>query len=432
MPPAAGKRNLSLTDRALWLLFAATSFCIPLAVLPSGKDSFRLPKELLLEGMAVLLVLLAVLAAIWTSWRPPLPLRHPAVILTALIVSWAAFSAIFSTNTHLSGFSVFQVISLAAFFLAGVWAISHQRFVPVLAVLIVPALINVAVSSLQELEIWNPFRFNAGLPSHMRSTGLVGNPNDVGAYLVAPVIAVFCWLMISKRRARPAALLLFLLAGLVLNRTLTALIATAAGVLVLAWSHVPRPRRPLAVAVIVIVSIITVMLFPPLRQRAERVAELLEGGRYDDIVSGRLPAYAAAVEMVRERPLTGMGPGTFGYHYYPFRLRAEQRHPSLLSSQTRMQNFGEAHNDHLEVTAEGGLPAYALMLSALVYVGSLSRRRSGDLSDGDICNTFARTLALPLTISFAILMLAQFPLQLAVPAVSFLYTFALCVAWRRA
>ena len=131
------------------------------------------------------------------------------------------------------------------------------------------------------------------------------------------------------RRARPlagAALALFA-AGLVVNRNLTALTAP--------W---PAPRVLLVVALpdgarcsrspapLLLPALARRGATRPLRHRASRIAARRRAGRL-----GRAARPIAAgpgpppLEMARERPLTGFGPGTFGAEYVPHRLAAEIR-----------------------------------------------------------------------------------------------------------
>jgi hypothetical protein len=85
------------------------------------------------------------------------------------------------------------------------------------------------------------------------------------------------------------------------------------------------------------------------------------------------------------------------------------------------------HNEHLQILAEEGLPAYVMFLAAIAFVGSRSfLRHQTDAPDTAI---FARSLALPLAAAFFVLTLSSFPLRLAAPTVSILFLSALVVAW---
>ena len=70
----------------------------------------------------------------------------------------------------------------------------------------------------------------------------------------------------------------------------------------------------------------------------------------------RLLPFLTAADMTRDHPLLGVGPGCFKYHYMAYRVAQRDRHPGAWTEGYPM-NWGEAHNDHLQVAAETGLPA---------------------------------------------------------------------------
>lgn len=70
----------------------------------------------------------------------------------------------------------------------------------------------------------------------------------------------------------------------------------------------------------------------------------------------RLDAWISAAAMIRERPLTGWGPGTWAVVYPHFRLPDETRH------------LPHAHNYFLHVGAEFGMPVVVLLLTIVIAV----------------------------------------------------------------
>jgi O-antigen ligase len=422
----ATETRTNTVEQLLWFIVAATMLVTPLLVTVRADQLFRLPKELIVRAAGILIATIAALGLLWGTWRPALRLRDRPVLITTAVLVWTLLTATLSTNHLLSMFTAVRVCALAAFFLAAYELLRTKSFRLAIWLLVVPALANAVLTCLQELDIWNPFTFEPFFLHHAKSSGLIGNVNDVGAYLIVPTIVAIVAVIINRKDRRalvPAAVVL--VCALILNQTLTALVAFATGALAIALMTLPG-RRKLVAAIFAVLIVLTFAFFPPLRRRVGVIRDLFHEGRYDQIVSGRLPAFAAAVAMVEQYPVTGVGPGCFGFHYYLFRLRMEQRHPFLLTSMTRMQNFGEAHNDHLQVAAEAGIPGFALLSTAIVYVGSLSFRVD---AAKDPRLRFVRLLALPFALSTFVLMLAQFPLQLAAPTINILYVAALCAAW---
>jgi hypothetical protein len=421
MTGSAWARRLSA---ASWYAVAAAVLLTPLVIAPAGKDRYRLVKDLLLVGDGILLIAIGLLAVVWglASVRPYL--RDPRIVTAGAIVAWTAVAALLSSNQRLSVFALMTVTAAAAFFTAA-YLTARDKPLAATALAVVPAIPNAILVMLQETGTWNPFAFDGAISLHEMSTALIGNPNDVGSYLVAPTMAAIVLTMADKkRRAVWAAAAALLVAALLFNRTLTALIAFTAGVCTLA--AVASRRRLLTTAVIAIAAVATLATVPPLRQRAVTLAGYLRAGEYDTLLTGRGTPNLAAARMAREHPLTGVGPGCFKFEYYPYKLEVEQDHPRLLTSAGRTLNFSQTHNDHLQVMAETGLPGYLLLLAALVQWASLTFRPRGT---GDSRAEFARLLSLPLAVTLFVLMLAQFPLQLAAPTVAFTYLAAICCAW---
>src|SRR5262249_54032652 len=119
----------------------------------------------------------------------------------------------------------------------------------------------------------------------------------------------------------------------------------------------------------------------------------------------------AAWEMFKDHPLVGVGPGCYRFEYYDYKLRVEEQHPRLTLQTMRAQQFGEAHNDHLQTLAQTGIPGYGLLIAAAVLVAWPSFARVGSGVGG----RFARVASLPLVMAFLVSALPEFPMELAGP-----------------
>jgi O-antigen ligase len=280
----------------------------------------------------------------------------------------------------------------------------------------------------QELRLWMPFGERPDVLHHLQCTALVGNPNELGSYLgVAALVAIAAWpTPLQRGSAWKALTVALLVAGLVASQTLTALVAFAIAFVVLfaadSWRKAAR-----AVAIVGVTAAVLVLLVSPLRERASTLAQWARKGDYNVVLTGRGRAFVAASLMFADRPLAGVGPGAFAWHYFDYKIRVEKRYPSLRDAYNRGVNFGEVHNDHLQVLAEGGILGYAGFLLGLGALAAISFRPS-DVNDSRA--TFARRLALPLAVYWAVLSLAQFPLETAVVRTTLIHFAALCAAWR--
>lgn len=414
---------------AITIVVVASALLLPLIVQTTGEDSFRFPKELGLRVFAILIAAVFLVALALGELRLPPPrewFRSQAAILIAVILGWSVITTITSTNRFLSLGSLSWIVAMTIVFGATVYA-ARRNGLWLVTIAMIPALVNGAVYALQEMEIWNPFPFESRIELHLTRTALVGNPNDVGSYLVAPAMAAFALTIADRRRRVMWLVIALLLSGAILmTQTLTAVIALMAGLAVMAL--VRSPRLGLAAVAIALVSLTVAFLtLPPLRTRLARARAAIAAKDYDDLISARSTAFLAAAQMTRDHPLFGVGPGAFGWNYFDYKMGIETRSPRLAAGGARMFNYGAVHNDHLQVSSETGLPGYALMLAAMILLGSLTVHHPRDETPRD---EWVTVLGLPLAVAFFVLALAQFPLELVAPSHAFLYQAALLIAWR--
>lgn len=79
----------------------------------------------------------------------------------------------------------------------------------------------------------------------------------------------------------------------------------------------------------------------------------------------RLNRWNCALEMWRQKPLLGWGPGTYQFFYAPF-----QRSQDLTIISTRRGDGGNAHSEYLGPLCEQGVPGMALMILLLFFVSA--------------------------------------------------------------
>jgi O-antigen ligase len=311
-------------------------------------------------------------------------------------------------------------VSAAALFLAARWA-ARRHPVQVLFLVTIPAAVNASLAILQELKIWNGIAPFEARDLHAGTTALLGNPNDVGSFLVPGLVATAAWILATKRialRLLLTPLALLMIGGLAASRTRGAFLGAAVGLAVLAvvrW----RVRALLWTGAAAVVAGLIAAASPA-----------LVGNVFDSpvemLLSGRAIAFASAWRMFTESPLFGVGPGNFVYAYFDY-ASAVQASMIEYAIAGRQLMFGEAHNDHLQVLAETGIVGYALFIASLVTLIAVSRPKMTAASSERL--RFARLCGAPLAASLAALGLFQFPLYLAAPMVVFVFVAGLIVGW---
>lgn len=77
----------------------------------------------------------------------------------------------------------------------------------------------------------------------------------------------------------------------------------------------------------------------------------------------RINRWNVAIEMWKDRPLFGWGPGTYQFVYAPFQKSAD-----LTIISTNIGDVGNAHSEYLGTLADSGLPALILFLVMLLVI----------------------------------------------------------------
>ncbi len=383
-------------------------------VTPSTKESFRLVKTLVGGWLA----LASLIAASWAlretgsvSWRAlwarPIvraTLPFAVVVLTGALITdhpahFREAAADFAIGAAcLVGWSL--TLPVAVLWRALQWTLLTGAIVAVLALDQALGLVGV----LDGLGVRAP---NARLAI----TSTLGNPGDVGASLVLPLVVALARLLAADARAPRSPVLLVAIAvmsaGLLATTTLAALAAVAAAAFVLGGTVAFRTiggRRTMAVASLAILA--TVLVAGPVRARVGRMADALGRGDVNAVLTGRLDGWRAAAAMTRAHPLTGVGQGGFRAAYADTRLALMDRGVPFFAEQDRVM-FATPHNEALSVAAEQGWPGVAALAWALGVVG-LAAARIRDRRD--------RLTAIAGLTALGTLSLAWFPMHVAAVA----------------
>lgn len=283
--------------------------------------------------------------------------------------------------------------------------------------------VNAVVSILESRGRFQPFLLET-FGDRQNTGAYAGNVGYLAITLaLAGVVALGLLLEASENRTRigyAAALALFA-AALVVNLNLTAMTSALAGAGVL-LVVLYRRRAALPIAAAVLLVGLAVAGYAPLRSRAAEVAKSARSGNWDALVSFRGGPWAAALEMTRERPLTGFGPGTFAAEYAPHRLAAEIRLHRRFVAPLLTSAYAETHCDYLQVFTDAGVPAGLLVIGAVLCLFAAVGRAAWR------SKTAEAAILLALLAAGAAAALTWFPLQRPVTAVPLLL--AAGRAWR--
>lgn len=212
----------------------------------------------------------------------------------------------------------------------------------------------------------------------------LGNPNLLAAYLIPAVMfsaaAVVAWrgwirkaLALTMTGVNGTCLILTFSRGGWIGLVMSTLVLL--GLLVYWWSiYLPKFWRrwalPIAVGGAVGVLAVAVVAVPTLRDRASSIFV----GRGDSSNNFRINVWMSVIEMIKARPLLGIGPGNDAFNLvYPSFMRARF---SALS----------AYSIFLEVLVETGIIGFTCflwLLSVTFYLGYRQLRRLRDSGNRD-------------------------------------------------
>jgi O-antigen ligase len=418
MPPVSGPRRPHVQERkpsaaAQWLFaigLGGTLLASSLLVDPWGRDAFAAPKSL----AAAFGLSLAACAAAWVGlsggghsrrWQS----RRATAALAALglLGVWLIVAALLCPLPRMSFHALRRAALLGLALPVGASTLFRRRKAVWLGIFLLGAAVQSILAILDRLRVLALFHFVRS-DQRVVGAGLAGNPGHLGLYLALAIpasLALAIWS--SRRTARAAfgALTLLLASGVAATTTLSGAVGTGVGcAAVLLWRWRRRAILPLAAAAVL--GAVSLAAVPPLHRRVLEVIQAIDARDWNRALSSRGAPWMAAIEMIRSRPWTGYGPGTFGAEYVPERLAAEIRHHRRYLGQLVASSFGEAHNDYLQLAAEAGLPALALALAAAVAI--FPRGRGTGVEEAILAGLFA---------GGAVGALTWFPFQLALTAV---------------
>jgi len=243
--------------------------------------------------------------------------------------------------------------------------------------------IQQSIVGVEQLATWTDP--NSSSADATRIYSYLGNPNLFAGYLI-PAVGFSASACLAWRRILPKLLAIVMLlvnvAALMLTYSRGAWLGLVAGgfafTLLLVWwwsDRLPPKLRPWAVPGMLAISAAAVLFaavaIPPIRDRIGSIFV----GRGDSSNNFRINVWAAVLDMIRDRPIIGIGPGNEAFNkVYPLYMRPKY---SALS----------AYSVLLEVTVEAGLLglfSFLWLLAVVAYQGfaQLDRLRSLGNPDG--------------------------------------------------
>ncbi|MFO7627303.1 MAG: O-antigen ligase family protein [Candidatus Fermentibacteraceae bacterium] len=302
--------------------------------------------------------------------------RIPAMAAVSLVLIATLMLIVHFTGPVKSVNGPFTMMSFAALCLLallGVAVIDHKHLSSLAIFLTVVSSVLFLYALLQSFGVVL-FPWDAGLTRSGRSSGSLGNPNLLGAFAAAMVPFGAATILSLVRKGWFRVLLSALYCGiavsaLTVSGTRGSLLGLFGGVLFLGvwlFRRMPMSRRGKLLLILgfVLVSLLAVL---PMRHR---IQELSNDGSESGTAQVRRIIWSGGLDMFRERPVLGWGPGSFQIVFPAYR---NPRYSILGVS----HNTLHAHCEYLEILCDIGL--VGLFVFGLFALGMARRVRGAGL-----------------------------------------------------
>ena len=217
----------------------------------------------------------------------------------------------------------------------------------------------------------------------LRLTSTLGNPGDLAALVVLPLLVALNRVARAPRIELLALVvaIIALTAVLAVTATLAALAAAGLGMAVLLGFVMRRRgmlnRRAVLGTAILAAGVATAAVMTPLGTRVTDKIGQLARGDVNAFLTGRLDGWRAAMDMLGRRPISGVGHGAFRAEYADTRLALVERGVPMFAEQTNVM-MATPHNELLSVAAEQGVPGVLALAWAVWRLCRAARRVADD------------------------------------------------------
>jgi hypothetical protein len=200
-------------------------------------------------------------------------------------------------------------------------------------------------------------------------------------------------------------------ASLVLTQSRSGMVGFASGIAVIAGFVLARATKPqvrVAALLYFVALILGAVVWTGAGSTMNRFAEAPAA------VEGRLTAWRDATRIIADFPLAGTGLGTFG------------RAMLVYQSGRRDLMYAQAHNDYLQLAAEGGVLVGVPAAVAMAFLVRGIRRRMAS-PDDDVLTSWVRVGAVAGLVGIGVQSVMEFSLQMPGNAVMFVFVAALAM-----
>lgn len=353
-----------------------TPLSINLEDLEIGGVGMYLPTEPLLFGI----LLLFIFKLLTGKSIDKKIFKHPVSYVIYAYLSWMALTTITSEDPLVSlKFMLTRMWFIAAFYFIAVHVFSNlNRIRSYFLCYILPLMAVIVYTVTRHAQ----YGFDKD-SSHWVMEPMFKDHTSYGAVLAMFFPVLIGMLMTKKMNLLLRVILgicfIILTTGLVLSYTRAAWISIIGASAILAIFFLKIKLRTLLAAIVLAASFLAIGwedISISLQQNKQESSDKLDEhvSSISNVSSDasnleRLNRWNCAIEMFKERPLLGWGPGTYQFVYAPFQ-RSKDR--TIIS--TNQGDGGNAHSEYLGPLSEQGFPGTILVLILLYTISSLAFR----------------------------------------------------------
>lgn len=370
--------------RMWWIVVGLVPLSLNTEIFVQGQVGMYLPTEPMLLGFLLLSIPYFFKRPIDTRF-----LNHPISWLMILYFGWMFITVWTSTRpwVSLKSFIVQMWYVIPITYLGSVVMkskLNRKRF------------LNIYLTGFAVVVVYTLFRlWNQGFPereSQWLMQPFFKDHTLLGAVLglVMPYIYLRCLEPSARLNQRLIWIALGMVCTLVLiftySRAAILSLAVAGGLYVLLRLRIPF--RYLIIAGLMIGGLLLwnqdVLVEKLSSNRAESSGELIENIESISNISTdasnleRINRWNSALEMWKEKPLVGWGPGTYQFEYAPFQKSAD-----LTIISTNVGDVGNAHSEFLGTLSESGAPALILLILLVLTTIGTGYRNAMQLKGSD-------------------------------------------------
>jgi O-antigen ligase len=354
--------------------FLSLAFLAPLSInIEDYTDQLGLylPTEPILFGLFLLLAATQLRAPflskeIWT---------HPIIYTWVIILIWTFITTITSSNPIISAKFLLSkcwfVIPLLFF---GTHFFQNEKNIPRFFWLLI---LGVSITILYTLINHAGYSFGEK-ESHWVMSPFFKDHTIYGAIVALTLPISIALLLLSKGKPLVQLLLFFIsfiiLLGLYFSYTRAAWLSVFFALLIAFIVHIKLKKQFVLAAAFLFLAYLTynydTIQLALSRNKQEHTTEdfgerLQSAGNVTTDASNleRINRWSCAVDMVKERPVFGYGPGTYSFEYARF-----QNPENLTIISTNFGNLGNAHSEYLSALSETGVPGLLFFLAFVIFV----------------------------------------------------------------